>query len=802
MGRAAACFHCGDALPAGTPIVALLQGRERRMCCVGCKAVAEFIAASGLNAFYDFRSQPDSELELRPQETAWQHFDDVDLLNRYVAHSSGSAETSIDIGGMYCSACVWLLDKALRQLPGVETIDINPAVRRAVIRWDIEQLRFSELLAAIARIGFRPAPVSAGRIATDDKREYRLALKRLIVAGAAGMQVMMFAVALYSGDYFGIDADMQRFFRWISLLVTVPIFTFSARPFFVAAWRGLQTRTPGMDLPVSLAIIAAFAASVYATWSNHGDVYFDSVAMFVFFLSATRFLEMRSRHRSSDHATALAQLLPDTALRLVDGVASKVALDRLRINDTISILPGDVVPVDGELSAGKLAVDESMLSGESMPVTKQTGDAVFAGAIVRSGHATVRVTQVGASTSLAEVGRMIDRAKADRPPVAILADRIAGKFVLAVLALAGVATITWLRLDPSRAFAVGLATLVVTCPCALALATPAALAAATSRLAKNGLLLVHSSILEILSRPASMVFDKTGTLTEGRPVVLRTRVLATSEDEASVLQMAAVLESASEHVLARAFAAHYPSGNIELRDIKVTSGSGVEAVLRGRRMRIGAASFVAALSGATADVLQEDALQTHVLLGDEAQLLAQFIVGDKLRSDARAAVAAIQAAGFKTIIASGDHAPAVRAVAAELAIDAWHAGLSPADKLQLLQQLHAQGEIVVMVGDGVNDAPVLAAADGSIALDAGTALARASADAVSLGRKLGTINIAIEVARRTQRVIRQNIAWAIVYNATAVPLAVSGMLAPWMAAIGMSMSSLLVVLNALRLQRA
>lgn len=771
------------------------------MCCVGCKAVAEFIAGSGLNAFYDFRSQPDDDAQLRPEAADWEQFDKPAFLNRYVAPSGGSAEATIDIGGMYCSACVWLLDKALAKAGGIEAVDINPAVRRAVIRWNPEKLTFSQLLDAISRVGFKPSPVTASQVAGEDQNARRLALKRLIVAGAAGMQVMMFAVALYAGDFFGIEPGIEKFLRWVSLLLTLPVFLFSARPFFTAAWRGLKARTPGMDLPVSIAIIAAFSASAFATWTNHGEVYFDSVVMFVFFLSATRFLEMRARHRSLDQATALAQLLPDTAVRLTNGIGEKVALDQLQAGDVINIRPGDVIPVDGEIETGALDVDESMLSGESLPVARAAGSSVFAGAIVRAGSATVRVTQVGASTSLAEIGRMIDRAKAYRPPVALLADRIAGKFVVAVIVLAAIATIAWLQLDPSRAFSVALATLVVTCPCALALATPAALAAATVRLTKSGVLLVRSSILQILSQPAVLVFDKTGTLTEGRPVVLQTNLLRNASSEDDVLRTAAVLESASEHVLARAFSSYYPAENVALSDVHVLAGYGVEGILAGERTRIGSADYVCELSAAAAPPDDESG-QTNVYLGNTSGLLAQFIIGDKLRSDAVNAIAAIQAAGYRTIIASGDRESAVRSAAQAVNIDNWHAAMSPADKLDLLQQLRGRGDTVVMIGDGVNDAPVLAAADASIALDAGTALARASADAVSLGRRLGTINMAIAVAQRTRRVIRQNIGWAILYNVTALPLAISGILAPWMAAIGMSASSLIVVLNALRLQRA
>lgn len=793
------CYHCGDPLPAGESITARLDGELQPMCCLGCKAVAEFIEASGLGAFYEFRSNPDEDLNLRPEDTEWRHYDDADLVSRYVSQSGQVAEASIDIGGMYCSACVWLLQKSLQHEAAIESLDINPTVRRAVVRWNINDLPLSGLLAAIARVGFKPAPVSGNADDEEQTNQYRAALKRLIVAAAAGMQVMMFAVALYAGDYFGIDNRMQHFLRLISLLVTVPIILYSARPFFASAWRGLRAGMPGMDLPVSVAIIAAFTASTYATLARSGEIYFDSVAMFVFFLSATRFLEMRARHRSGDHATALAQLLPDTAIRLQDGKPVKVALDRLRVGDIVSVVPGDVIPVDGEILSGSLETDESMLSGESRPVTHGSGDTVFAGAVNQVGNATLRVTQVGASTSLAEIGRMLERARADRPPVAMLADRIAAWFVIAVLTIAAVAGAVWYWLDPSRSFSVVLATLVVTCPCALALATPAALAAATSRLAKNGFLLVRSRILAILSKPVTIVFDKTGTLTEGRPVVLETQLRSDNCDTETALQIAATLETASEHVLARAFAPYLDALEAQPEDIQVVPGHGVAGSLGGRRYRIGKASYVAELCGMAVDEGTDNTTHTVVYLANDKECLASFTVGDELRHDAQAAIAELKDNGYRPVIASGDRRAAVADVAAQLDIDQWHAELTPSGKLDLLARLQDQESPVVMVGDGINDAPVLAAADASIALDSGTALARASADAVSLGRDLGTIMRSIGVAQRTQKIIRQNISWAIIYNATAIPLAVSGALQPWMAAVGMSLSSLLVVLNALRL---
>ena len=801
MDNPADCFHCGEPVPDGPPITASLQGEARPMCCIGCKAVAEFIDASGFARFYEYRDRPAADLNLTPEARDWLRFDAGDLRNRYVHADGEMAEATIDVGGMYCSACVWLFDKALQQLPDVDSADVNPATHRAVIRWRDDSLDFSDVLGAIARVGFKPSPVAPGDAADHKDDEHKTALKRLIVAAAAGMQVMMFAVALYAGDFFGIEADIETFLRYISLLVTLPIVFYSARPFFASAWRGIRARAPGMDLPVSLAILAAFTASAWATWAGRGEIYFDSVAMFVFFLSATRFLEMRARHRSDDHAQALAQLLPDTALRIVGEKTESVLVDQLRTGDTLSIRPGDVLPADGRLVAGELSLDESMLTGESLPVSRRKGSDVMAGAIVRRGNASLSVLRTGASTSLAEIGRMLERARADRPPIAVLADRIASRFVIGVLTVTSAAAVFWWFADPARAFDVALATLVVTCPCALALATPAAIAAATARLAKSGFLLVRSRVLEVFNEAGVIMFDKTGTLTRGRPVVVGTDVLSDEAPRAErLLSIAASIETASEHVLARAFSLFSDSHTSRAEEVSVVPGHGVAAEIDGRQYRIGAAEFVAGLSGGDVPVADDDA-NSSAWLGDENGLLARFDIGDELRNDAGSAIADLKAAGFRPVIASGDREAAVERVASVLGIADWHARLSPADKLDLVREFRENGDKVIMVGDGINDAPVLAAADASIAMDAGTALARASADAVALGRHLGTIATAARIAAKTRRIIRQNIAWAIVYNVTAIPLAVSGLLAPWMAALGMSASSLIVVLNALRLHR-
>lgn len=796
------CFHCGEALPGGAPILARLGDCSQPVCCLGCKAVAEFIQGSGLDAFYKHRETPRAELGLRAEASEWSLYDDEDLIARYVHDRGNCVEATIDIGGMYCSACVWLLDKALTRLDAVNSVAINPSSHRAVVEWDQARLKFSELLEAISRIGFKPSPSGIGLADDNHGSESRLALRRLIVAAAAGMQVMMFAVALYAGAHYGIEGRIEQFLRLISLLVSLPIVFYSARPFFAGAYRGVRARSPGMDLPVAIAITAAFAASTYATLVGSGDIYFDSVAMFVLFLSATRYLEMRARHRSEDYTQALARLLPETVTRVQDNVPEVIVLDKLRIGDVVLLRPGDVIPADGVVVSGELAVDESLLTGEPLPVTRKDGMTLCAGGINRAGNASVKITLTGADTSLAEIGRLLERAKADRPPVAILADRIASKFVVGVLLVATVTGLVWQAIDPSRAFEIVLATLVVTCPCALSLATPAALAAAASRMARDGFLLVRSRILEVLTHSATIVFDKTGTLTEGRPTITETTLFteAGERNEDFWLSLAAEIETVSEHVLARAFARHYKAGAFESADFRTEPGCGVEAMIAGVKYRLGNARYVVALCDVAEPIEHITNESTTVYLGDENGLVAMFTVGDELRVDAVHAIADLQQLGYDVVIASGDREPAVAAAAAALAIPTWYSRLGPVEKLELVSDLQGHGETVVMVGDGINDAPVLAAADASIAIDAGTALARASADAVVLGKRLGSVVDAVRIAARTKKIIRQNITWAIFYNVIAVPMAVSGLLAPWMAAVGMSVSSLVVVVNALRLQ--
>ncbi len=617
------------------------------------------------------------------------------------------------------------------------------------------------------------------------------------------MQVMTFAVSLYAGAMQGMDAGLARFLRLVSLLVATPVVLFAAQPFFAAAWRSARMHTLGMDVPVALSIAAAYLWSVWTTLLGEGTVYFDSAVMFTFFLLLGRYIEMSLRHRSGLQQHALARLLPDSVLRVTGEATERVTPDELCLGDRVRVLPGERVPADGVVDTGTSEFDESLLTGESAPRRRDVGETLTAGTLNLGGTIELQVTRVGPESTLAEVSRLLERAQLSRPHFADLADRVAAWFVGAVLLLAFGVGVYWCYADATRAFSTVLAVLVVTCPCALSLATPAALAAATTRLARGGLLVTRGRALERLATVDCVVFDKTGTLTRGQPQLELVRPLRAAVSRERCLSIAAALERHSSHPIARAFANQAAASSVF--DVQVVSGRGVEGNIDGVRYRIGRFDYALAMcdadrrGNAEAGEATDYADKTTVVLADTEGTLAMFTLSDALREDAAAVVTQICKLGLTPCIASGDRAGVVGAVAQRLRIADKHCNLDAADKVALVRALQAQGRRVAMIGDGVNDAPSLAAADVSIATGEGTDLAKVSADMVLLGTRLTPVIAGIRTARVTRHIIRQNLTWAALYNATAVPMAAIGWLEPWMAAIGMSASSLVVVLNALRL---
>jgi Cu2+-exporting ATPase len=613
------------------------------------------------------------------------------------------------------------------------------------------------------------------------------------------MQVMMLAVAMYAGDYYGMDDQLRGFMRWVSLLLTLPVVFYSASSFFVTAWRDLKRRQLSMDVPVSIAIGGAFTASVWTTITGGPEVYFDSVCMFAFFLLSSRYLEMGARHRAGEAAEELVKLLPATATRITDAGEQVVAVSELVPGDRVMVRPGETIPADGSVLEGRSSVDESLLTGESLPRPREAGDEVVGGSVNVESPLSLRVEKVGEDTLVSAIVRLLDRAQTEKPSAARLADRIAGWFVAGLLLIATAVAIWWLNHDPEHAFAVTLSLLVVTCPCALSLATPTAVTAASGALTRSGLLTTRGHALETLAQVSHVLFDKTGTLTRGMLQLSAVDALAPHRvDEQRCRAVAAALESGSEHPVAKALVAHVEDVP-GVEDLTALPGSGMQGRVDGRRFRIGNPAYVAELSGVEVpDAARDDA--TEVLLGDEVGLLARFSLRDELRTDAVTAIDRLRSLGLTVEIVSGDAAGPVGRVATELGItDARH-GMRPDDKLARVRELQSAGYRVAMIGDGVNDAPVLAGADVSVAMGQGAQLAHASADMIVLSERLSVLSEGVAKARETRKIIKQNLGWAILYNLSAVPLAAAGLVAPWMAAIGMSASSLVVVFNALRLK--
>ena len=703
------------------------------------------------------------------------------------------------VEGIRCAACVWLIERRLGSLAGVLGADMNVATERLHLRWDRSASKPSDVVRALRAIGYVAYPYEAGRHDAQRERSRKKLFRQLFVAGLSMMQVMMYALPAYIADADTLDADMAALMRWASLLLTAPAVLYSAQPFFLGAWHGLRRGMPGMDVPVALGIAAAFVASVTATLRGAGEVYFDSVTMFIFLLLASRFLELQARRKAGRALELLQHALPASARRLTGFPASRecelVAAAALCEGDLIMVAPGEPVAADGVIVEGATELDLALLTGESRAQPRRAGAEVPGGAVNTSQPIVVRVTRACRDSTLAHLVRLVEGASAGKPRLALWADRVGAWFVGALLVFAVGVFIAWQLTDPARAWQVAIAVLVVSCPCALSLATPSALAGATDLLVRRGVLIVKPHVLETLHRATHIIFDKTGTLTEGRPVLRKTVALG-ALDEESCLRLAAALEEGSAHPLALAIRREWSAGVTPAASPHSVAGQGVAGVIDDVAYQLGTAAFAgdASAAGGAPDA-------TSVFLGSAGVLLARFELADALRPDAADVVRRFQQRGQQVILLSGDGQDVADAVAGRLGIDTALGGQLPGDKLAYVQRLQQQGSVVAMVGDGINDAAVLSAADVSFAMGGGAALAQMHADCVLLSARLSSLSEAASTAARALRVIRQNLAWAMLYNVVAIPLAALGLLNPWLSAAGMSLSSAVVVLNALRLRR-
>ena len=803
------CYHCGLPIPADVDISVDIDGAPHQMCCTGCQAVAQSIVGSGLVDYYKRRdAMPEQAREAMPDELKdLGLFDHPDFQQGFVKPvGEHEREAALILEGITCAACIWLNEQHVAHQPGVTAVDINYATRRARVRWDERRIKLSDILAAIQAIGYRAYPYDAARSEQISQRERRSALWRLFVAGFGMMQVMMYAFPAYIADG-DMTPDIEAMMRWASLVLTAPVVLYSAAPFFRHAWRDIRLRRLGMDVPVALGVGAAFAASCWATFSGRGEVYFDSVTMFVFFLLCGRYVEMLARQKAVRGVEELGKALPAFAERLVAWplpAGEKLPVSQLVVGDVIRVKPGEAVPADGLVVEGESEVNEALLTGESRPVPKRPGSPVTGGSLNVGSPLCVRVTCTGEHTRLAAIRQLMERASAEKPRVVQQADRVAAYFVVALLVLACITAGWWYWHDPDRALWVFVSVLVVSCPCALSLATPVALTVATDALARMGVLVTRGHAIEALARAGHFVFDKTGTLTYGEMRVEQVRLLG-AFDESEVLRLGAGLEQGSEHAIAAALRLRSGEGPLPaFAGLAATTGQGVMGSLDGVAYRIGRPAYVAELVGTPVPGLlveDERSGRTLIALGSAAGWLAGFALSDGLREDCPAAFASLRGAGIALSIFSGDTSSTVEELARRLGVTHALGGMTPEGKHAALTALQTGGRLVAMVGDGVNDAPVLAQAQVSVAMGGGTDLARNQADIVLLSGRLASLAEGLALSRRALAIIRQNLWWSFAYNFTAVPLAMSGLVTPWMAGIGMSASSLLVVLNALRLQR-
>ncbi|ELA7921751.1 cadmium-translocating P-type ATPase [Vibrio alginolyticus] len=779
------CYHCGEDVPANTDFKVEILGEIRDMCCPGCETVAQTIVDSGLVSYYQYRTAPAEKADLVPEQLqALIHYDNADVQSEFVRNRENVSEVTLSLEGVSCAACAWLIEKQVSNTAGLVSIRVNTTTNRALLAWDKTQVRLSELLSVIHKLGYKAAPFEADKQEASYHRMMKQYLYRLGIAGLATMQVMMLAVALYLEVFGDLEPEFKSYFRWVSLIFATPVLLYSALPFYLNAWRSIKGRTLGMDVPVSIALIFAYVASLVATVTEQGEVFFESISMFTFFLLVGRFLEMRARRKAAAASGNLLKLIPAIATTL-DG--DQIPVKTLKVGDRIRVLPGEHIPADGKVISGRIHIDESMLTGESVHVVKREGDVVYAGTLNGDESFELEVVSSKADSMISNIVRLQDEAQHSKPKIAEIADIVARYFVGVILIISAGTWFYWHQTKPDDAFWIMLSVLVATCPCALSLATPTALTCATSRMGNFGILLRKGHVFETLCKINHLVVDKTGTLTKGDIEICDTKVLSDLPKE-DCLSLAAALEAHANHPIARSFAS-YANDDFIVSDVQNVIGSGIEGMWNGKIVKIGSAAFVQG---------KESHESQAVYLSVDGKHVASFYYRDPIRKESKAFIQRFADAGIKTTLLTGDSLSNAQPVANEIGIDHIVASAKPEDKLAYLKSLD-ENSITMMVGDGINDAPTLAGAHLSVAMGGGTDVAKASADMTLLGDNLEKLLEARLLALRTRKIIRENLAWSLGYNLLILPLAVAGLVAPYIAVVGMSASSIIVVSNSLRL---
>ncbi len=790
------CFHCGELVPNGINLTTTIDNISEPMCCIGCQAVAQTIVDNNLTDYYRFRSALAQKGEMLVPEQLQRNeiLDDENLQNEFAYYHDGFKETILTIEGISCSACAWLIEMQLSKLAGIENINVNATTQRATVQWQENQVKLSEILSRIDKIGYHALPFKASTAEKVNKQQAKNYIKRLGVSGILMMQVMMIAFGLYFGAFSDMAEHNLLYLRWASFFLALPIVTYGAFPFYKSAFYALKARQLSMDVPVSIAISLAFMASAWATFTQQGEVYFESISMFTFLLLIGKFLEFRARTRAADVSANLLKLMPMTATKIEQGRESFIAATHLKAGDIILIKPGETIPADSEIVTGSSQINEAMLSGEQLPLHKTSVDTIYAGTINGDGNLTAKVLHTNQESFLSQLIRLSESAQSHKPKLAKLSDKIAQYFVALILLVASLTALYWSQHQPAEAFWITLSVLVVTCPCALSLATPTALTCATTRLNREGIMIKSAHVLETMPQVDAIAFDKTGTLTTGEFAITEVKTYGKFEKnkagQQQALAIAAALEAHSAHPLAKAFSSFRDFSQIATQ-VVVMPGAGISGEVNNQHYRIGKSSWLQ-------NHIDHSAHSAQCVLMQGDDLVAEFYLHDGLRDEASDLVKYLHKQNIMTSMLSGDHLQGCNKLQAKLQLNHVQANLSAQEKVHAIK--HQQStHTVAMIGDGVNDTPVLAAAHLSIAMGSGTDIAKSGADVILLSNKLSGVQTLRNVSERTTKIIKQNYAWAFGYNAIVLPLAVMGYIAPYMAVIGMSASSLLVVSNSLRL---